>query len=266
GEGGAGGGRSLLPVLRGGVEPGGRSLYFHYPHHIPGYRHDPGRETYWNTPGAAIRSGEMKLIHRFGGATELYDLAVDPGETRDLAAERPEVARRLDAELERWLEAEGAHLPRPNLAYDAGAFAREIERSVASLGKSSEWTPNGGCTARVRGGRLALDCEDTPFVVGPEMILRGPLRVAARFEASGTRGAPALWYRSVAKPAFSGDRVALQPGAENGVREGRIAAAETVRQLRLDFGRGKGGRAEVDWIHIYRDGESDPLVEWSFEE
>jgi hypothetical protein len=100
------------------------------------------------------------------------------------------------------------------------------------------------------------------------MIARGPLRVAVRFEATGTRGAPALWYRAVTKPQFSGDRVGLMPGTERGVRRGTIDLAGTVRQLRIDFGRGKGGRAEVDWIRVYRDSEDDdgaPLVEWAFD-
>ena len=258
-------GESLLPVLRGGAVSDERSLYFHYPHYIAGHRRDPMRETWWNTPGAAIRKGDLKLVRRFDAADELYDLSADPGESRDLAAERQEDARRLADELERWLASEGAHRPRPNPAHDARAFERELERAVASLGRSSEWTPNGGCTSSVRSGRLSLDCEDTPFIVGPEMAVRGPLRVAVRFEAVGTRGAPALWYRSVAKPWFRGERAALAAGAEPGVREGRIDAIETIRQLRIDFGRGKGGRAEADWIRIYRDGADEPLVEWAFD-
>jgi hypothetical protein len=259
-------GVSLLPVLRGERARGERALHFHYPHYIAGYRHDPARETWWNTPGAAIRVGTMKLVRRFDGGDELYDLAADPGESRDLSTERPETALELAEQLDRWLESVGADRPRRNLAYDPAAFGRELERALASLGGSSEWTPNGGCASSVRRGRLLLDCEETPFVVGPEMVLRGPLRVAVRFAAHGTRGAPALWYRSVDKPSYSGDRVALEPGGEPGVREGRIAAARTVRQLRIDFGRAKGGRAEADWIRVYRNGETTPLAEWTFDQ
>jgi arylsulfatase A-like enzyme len=55
----------------------------------------------------AIRHGSHKLIRDLegGGADELFDLAADPGEGRDLASERPELAeslgRELDAELAR---------------------------------------------------------------------------------------------------------------------------------------------------------------------
>jgi len=118
----------------------------------------------------------------------------------------------------------------------------------------------------VAGGRLSLDCADTPFILGPDMIVDGPIRIEARFTTTGTRGAPALWYRSVEKPAFSGDRIDFTEASPSGVREARIERQGTIRQLRLDFGRGKGGHAEVDWIRIDRDGHHGaPLVEWRFD-
>jgi arylsulfatase A-like enzyme len=43
----------------------------------------------------------LKLIENLQtGAVELYDLAADPGEARDLAGERPDQAKALRAELE----------------------------------------------------------------------------------------------------------------------------------------------------------------------
>jgi arylsulfatase A-like enzyme len=258
-------GESLLPVLRGGGRRE-RALHFFYPHYIAGYRSNPALETYWNTPGAAIRSGNMKLIHRFEGSDELYDLDADPREADDLHGERPDVAARLRGELDGWLESEGAHLPRPNQGYDSGAFRRDLERRVAALGGASDWTPNGDCTTRVEHGQLALDCASTPFIVGPEMIVEGPLRVVVRFRATGTRGAPALWYSAVDKPAFSGDRRALTPAAEPGVHESVIEREGTIRQLRIDFGRARGGHVEVDWIRLLHGrGEEKTLVEWSFD-
>ena len=51
--------------------------------------------------GAARRSS---CSRRATARAELYDLAADPGETRDLAAERPERAAALRAELEAWVK------------------------------------------------------------------------------------------------------------------------------------------------------------------
>jgi arylsulfatase A-like enzyme len=61
---------------------------------------------------AALRRGAEKLVLPARDApAELYDLASDPGERRDLAAEQPERAAALRAELETWvkrLHVEGA--------------------------------------------------------------------------------------------------------------------------------------------------------------
>jgi arylsulfatase A-like enzyme len=49
----------------------------------------------------AVRSGDLKLIDR-AGAKLLYDVASDPGEATNLAADRPDDVARLDALLSRW--------------------------------------------------------------------------------------------------------------------------------------------------------------------
>ena len=53
-----------------------------------------------------VRTGRWKLIRipkETGPVYELYDLRADPGETADLAAEQPEVVRRLAPSLEEWV-------------------------------------------------------------------------------------------------------------------------------------------------------------------
>jgi arylsulfatase A-like enzyme len=55
------------------------------------------------SPPFAIRSGAWKLLARGNGeGAELYNIVDDPSETRNLAAERPEIARRLTARLVAW--------------------------------------------------------------------------------------------------------------------------------------------------------------------
>ncbi len=55
------------------------------------------------------RTGGWKLIEALEAdiygrpPVELYDLAADPGETRNLADDRPEVARALLAEMHAWV-------------------------------------------------------------------------------------------------------------------------------------------------------------------
>lgn len=98
-------GESLLPLL---LETGGlrrRQIFFHYPNYA--FHRS-------NRLGGAIRRGEWKLIERFDdGSLELYRLPEDIGETRNLARERPRLARELVGELRAWRRRVGAAMPRP---------------------------------------------------------------------------------------------------------------------------------------------------------
>ena len=56
-------------------------------------------------PHQAIRAGRWKLLVRADGSgCELYDLETDPAERRDLAEQRPDLARRLAARAVSWRE------------------------------------------------------------------------------------------------------------------------------------------------------------------
>jgi arylsulfatase A-like enzyme len=50
----------------------------------------------------ALRRGRWKLV-RHGPQAELFDLARDPGETRDQARDEPDRVREMSLELDRWL-------------------------------------------------------------------------------------------------------------------------------------------------------------------
>ncbi|HPT25944.1 MAG TPA: sulfatase [Bryobacteraceae bacterium] len=101
---------SLAPLIGGQTRTLGRSqLCFHYPHYYA-----------TTTPASAIRVGGWKLIEYFEGPKlELYDLASDPSESRDLASVRPDIARDLAARLKAWREEVGARLPVKNPDYRA---------------------------------------------------------------------------------------------------------------------------------------------------
>jgi len=55
------------------------------------------------------------------GRDELYDLANDVGESKDLAATQPDRAKALRTRLDAWLKTVDAQLPTPNPAYDPAA-------------------------------------------------------------------------------------------------------------------------------------------------
>ena len=101
-------GISLLPLLRNPDSKTGRqALYFHYPHYYP-----------TTTPVSAIRAGDWKLLEYFeDGRTELYNMADDLSETKDLSQVKPEKTAELLRQLHDWHKEVGAAMPTPNPAY-----------------------------------------------------------------------------------------------------------------------------------------------------
>src|SRR5262249_15570611 len=77
-------GTSIVPLLRG-REIAKRDLYWCYPH----YGNQGGM------PGSAVREGRWKLIEwSEGDQVELYDLAADPSEKRNVAEDNADVVTR----------------------------------------------------------------------------------------------------------------------------------------------------------------------------
>jgi len=96
-------GTSLVNLFHGANSVRRDAIYFHYPNYA--WHGD-------NRLGAAVRSGDYKLIRNFDdGSTELYNLATDLSEQTDLAGEMPTLARSLNRRLERWLNNTGAAMP-----------------------------------------------------------------------------------------------------------------------------------------------------------
>jgi arylsulfatase A-like enzyme len=103
-------GRSLVPLLR---DPDARldrdAIYWHYPHYHPGGA----------TPYGAVRARDWKLVEFYeDDHVELYNLADDIGESRDLAGTMPEKADAMRRKLHEWRQAVGAQMPTPNPNYD----------------------------------------------------------------------------------------------------------------------------------------------------
>ncbi len=99
-------GRSFVPLLRQTGDPSkGRALIWNYPH-------------IWGNSGpginlnCAIRKDEWKLIYYYEtGRKELFNIPDDIGETKNLASQRPDIVKRLSAELGKALRKMNAHRP-----------------------------------------------------------------------------------------------------------------------------------------------------------
>lgn len=104
-------GQSLLPwMLDRPEKPAPQPVFQHF----PGYLGVEGKPGQWRTtPAGSIQDGRWKLIEFFeDGRLELYDIDVDPGETKNLAAMQPEKAEELHARLAEWRQRTGAPMPK----------------------------------------------------------------------------------------------------------------------------------------------------------
>lgn len=103
-------GTSLVPLLRDPDATLDRAAIFQ---HFPGYL-GAGEGSWRTTPVSVIQAGQWKLLefledHRL----ELYDLAADPGERRNLADDEAERAAALRGQLAAWRREIGAPMPKP---------------------------------------------------------------------------------------------------------------------------------------------------------
>jgi arylsulfatase A-like enzyme len=110
---------------RGNVNPPARAFYWHFPN----YTNQGGR------PASAIRDGDWKLIEHFeDGSLELYNLADDVGETKNVAATEQERVGDLRRKLQRWRASVGARMLMPNPDLDPALHRRlYIEQDPSQL-------------------------------------------------------------------------------------------------------------------------------------
>lgn len=117
-------GVSLVKTLGGDPLPA-RTLYWHFPH----YTNQGSR------PAGAMREGNWKLVEDYErSSAELYDLALDPGETLDLAAAEPERVTKMRSKLAAWRVSVGAQEMEPNPQFDFKKYkAIYVDRDVSRV-------------------------------------------------------------------------------------------------------------------------------------
>jgi len=76
----------------------------------------------------SIRTGRFKLIVSDNPRRELYDLTADPGEERDIAPDRPDLAAELENELQSWVARRIDELYRYESPFTDGIVAQTAAR------------------------------------------------------------------------------------------------------------------------------------------
>ena len=98
---------ATILAAAGTPKPKGKYLESHdlLPYLVGKHKEDPHECLYWRQSNkAAFRLGDMKIVRQTPQKWELYDLAKDPSETRDLIKERPKEFQLL---LESWEKING---------------------------------------------------------------------------------------------------------------------------------------------------------------
>ena len=66
----------------------------------------PHERLFWRTGGLkgmhAVRQGSWKFVQRPAGEPELYDLAADIGESKNIASSKPELVTEITAAIAEW--------------------------------------------------------------------------------------------------------------------------------------------------------------------
>ena len=133
-------GGSLVPVLTSGgngtVQRPRQKFVVHFPH----YDKDP------LGPASTVLLGDYKLIRVYEtGQRQLFDVANDPGERRDLAAEMPDKVNDLNVRLTDYLQSVTAQMPATNPNFDPN---KAVEPTPVRKQKKDGKSGRGGKGAR----------------------------------------------------------------------------------------------------------------------
>ncbi len=238
-------GISVLPALKGETMPE-RPLFRYFPH-------DPGVPD-WLPPSVSVSRSDWKLIRIFHGGEKgahrhlLFDLGKDPGETTNLAPQRPDLVAELDGLIEGFLAETKAVVPVPNPTFDPAQYRPELEGKQQPKGKAKAATKSGWSTSK----QAALKRQDGLSVIvssggDPWMSTKvavsakGPFTLTLRLRSSA-KGAALVYYATPETPGFDKSRTMPLSLKHDGSSQDFEMALPFTRlaALRLDPASGPG--------------------------
>lgn len=230
-------GLSLVPLLKDGNN--GRiareAIFTHFPHDTPA----SGQK-----PGASVRRGDMKLIRLFAqnddgsDQFELYDLKTDLGETKNIAPEKPDLVRELNALLDGFLKNTEAVIPKRNPAFKPTGTT-PAKQTGWQTSKDTELTAKDGALFIQSTGKDPwLSTRDLPADA------QGAFMVKLRMK-SVAGGHGVVYFSTAAKPGFNIERsVSFAITHDGAFHDYEIKLPiETLSALRLDPGNAQGSIA-----------------------
>ncbi|MCL4202299.1 MAG: sulfatase [Pirellulaceae bacterium] len=185
-------GVDIGPSLRGEAFDRGPMFTF-FPHQPRVPDHLP--------PAVSLHRGDWKLIRLFhegengAHAYHLYNLAEDVGETRNLAAEKPELVAELDRLIAGFLEDTKAVVPTPNPAWSPAAVLSS-PRAGWTTSKDTQWS-------EAEDQWVITSTGNDPWIATRALPVdaRGPFTVRLRLQ-SRTAGKGVVYFATPARTAF----------------------------------------------------------------
>lgn len=165
-----------------------KQIFCHFPHGEA--KRDAIMDGFY--AGSYVREGSLKLIRFYARAEdgsdelELYDLSKDPGERQNLAKERPELAAKLNGQLEVFLKDTEAVIPKinPGSARSAAPAALSPIRKAAAPDELPGGWKNRAGKALVRDGCLHIESKGSNSFLGVSAGLgTGTSRIVFRLRA-----------------------------------------------------------------------------------
>ena len=236
-----------------------RELVFcHFPHGTSnGAQQMPGF-----LPGTYVRKGDWKLIRFYADNDdgsdrfELYDLKNDEGESKNLAAEKPDTVRELNELISGFLKDTEAVIPERNpnhgkvMAAAPGAPAKSAESKAnhEEFPGLQGWKARGFNFKATDGVVTITPTNDTPFM-GVGLGISGPATLKFRARSATGGDAKIEWInageeKGGAKPQAVSYSLSGGDWQEVGVK---LSAKDAIGILRLYFPAQKQP-VEIDWI------------------
>ncbi len=245
-------GVSLWPLLRGGKPDPSRAVFCDFPHMPPATG---------ALPATSVRQDDWKLLRFYADGPgqadrqELYNLADDPGEQRNVAGEHPDVATRLDSLIDRHLAETEALVPRKNPNYRPSALG---------------WTGNKHATLARKDGALRVDSTggDPWLSTGAFPRASGHISVEIRMKSEAAGGG-AVYVATRRQPRFGREQMAPLPvHHDTAWHTHRVdfTLDSPLTALRIDPAAAPGtiDIAEIRLIHWTQPGAGRVVRHWEF--
>ena len=228
----------------------------------------------WRSQAAALEF-PWKLIRLGPSERFLFDVTTPEGETRNLLAQHPDIATRLEAKLKTWSDTlQPPGLPTETNEQDAIFFGAHVDQRLAPAPKKAAeptdsfqgWLCRNG-TLAVKDGALVITpdaaAKGAPFLTHSRLDFAGPATLTLK--TRGGSGAGAVAWRSRQESDFDPKNRADFPWpASEEWRDVTASISSASRIIHVRVYLPKGAQPiEVKSILLHREGQ--PPQSWRFD-